>query len=149
MSLPLEERKLTTKAEYLDDLAMMLGGRAAEKLIFGDITAGASGDIQSATKTVRSMVAQWGMSDILGPVAYNEKDHTAVKEYSDETAKKIDDEVASIIKEALVRAEETLTKHKDALEAVAKKLLEVETLEQAEYNALIKHFGLITKTKDA
>ena len=148
MSLPLEESKLISKKEYLDDLAMMLGGRAAEKLIFGDITGGASGDIQSATKTVRSMVAQWGMSESLGPVAYNDKDHSMVKEYSDETAKKIDDEVASIIKEALNRAEETLAKYKDALEAVAKKLLEVETLEQAEYNALIKPFGLIGKVKE-
>ena len=149
MSLPLEESKLTSKREYLDDLAMMLGGRAAEKLIFGDITGGASGDIQSATKTVRSMVAQWGMSESLGPVAYNDKDHSMMKEYSDETAKKIDDEVASIIKEALSRAEETLAKYKDALEAVAKKLLEVETLEQDEYNKLVKPFGLIGKTKDA
>lgn len=149
MSLPLEESKLTSKKEYLDDLAMMLGGRAAEKLIFGDITGGASGDIQSATRTVRSMVAQWGMSESLGPVAYNDKEHAMLKEYSDETAKKIDDEVASIIKEALTRAEETLAKYKDALEAVAKKLLEVETLEQAEYNALIKPFGLIGKVKDA
>lgn len=148
MSLPLEESKLTSKKEYLDDLAMMLGGRAAEKLIFGDITGGAQGDIQSATKTVRAMITQWGMSEILGPVAYNDKDHSIMKEYSDETAKKIDDEVASIIKEALTRAEETLAKYKDALEAVAKKLLEVETLEQAEYNALIKPFGLIGKVKE-
>ena len=148
MSLPLEEKKLVTKAEYLDDLAMMFGGRAAEKLIFGDITAGAQGDIQSATKIVRNMVTQWGMSEILGPVAYNEKDHIAVKEYSDETAKKIDEEVASIIKEALARADQTLLKHRDALEAVAKKLLEVETLEQEEYNAVIKPFGLIGKVKE-
>ncbi len=146
MSLPLEERKLTSKKEYLDDLAMILGGRAAEKLIFGDITGGAEGDIQSATRTVRSMVTQWGMSEALGPVAYNEKEHSSIKEYSDETAQKIDAEVASIIKEALYRAEEALTKYKDALEAVAKKLLEVETLEQEEYNALIKPFGLIGKT---
>lgn len=148
MSLPLEEKKLTSKAEYLDDLAMMFGGRAAEKLIFGDITPGAQGDIQSATKTVRSMVTQWGMSESLGPVAYNEKDHSLGKEYSEETAKKIDEEIASMIKEALARADETLLKHRDALEAVAKKLLEVETLEQDEYNNLVKQFGLIPKTKN-
>jgi cell division protease FtsH len=118
-------------------------------MIFGDITGGAGSDIQSATKTVRNMVMQWGMSDTLGPVAYNDNEHTDKKEYSAEIAKKIDDEVAMIIKEGLARAEETLVKYRDALEAVAKKLLEVETLEQEEYNQLIKPFGLITKTKDA
>ncbi len=149
MHLPVEERKFVSKKEYLDDIAVLLGGRAAEKMIFGDITGGAGSDIQSATKTVRNMVMQWGMSDTLGPVAYNDNEHTDKKEYSAEIAKKIDDEVAMIIKEGLARAEETLVKYRDALEAVAKKLLEVETLEQEEYNQLIKPFGLIAKTKDA
>ncbi len=149
MSLPLEEQKLTMKKEYLDDLAMMLGGRAAEKIIFGDITGGAYGDIQSATKTARSMVMQWGMSESLGPVAYNEKEHLSANDFSDQVAQKIDEEVAVIVTTALQRAEETLIKYRDALEAVAKKLLEVETLEQDEYNKLIKPFGLIGKVKEA
>lgn len=145
MSLPLEEHMLTSHKEYLDDLAMLLGGRAAEKIIFGDITGGAQGDIATATKTARAMITQWGMSELLGPVAYHEKEHGATKDYSDETAKKIDEEVASIIKQALARAEAVLATHKDALVAVAQKLLEVETLEQEEYHELIKPFGLIGK----
>jgi cell division protease FtsH len=149
MSIPLEERKFVSKKEYLDDLAMMFGGRAAEKLIFGDITGGASGDIQHATKVARSMVTQWGMSDLLGPVAYNKSEHTESAQYSGDVAKKIDEEVSVIIATALTRAEETLATYRDALEAVAKKLLEVETLEQDDYNKLIKPFGLIGKTKEA
>jgi len=152
MNLPLEERKLTSKKEYLDDIAVLLGGRAAEAMIFGDITGGASNDIQVATKTVRAMVTQLGMSDVLGPIAYasdrktlDGQDGVPSKDYSGEIGKIIDQEVSETMKTALKRADETLTKYKDALEAVAKKLLEVETLEQAEYNALIKPFGLIGK----
>ncbi len=154
MNLPLEERKLTSKKEYLDDIAVLLGGRAAEAMIFGDITGGASNDIQVATRTVRAMVTQLGMSDVLGPIAYasdrktlDGQDGVSSKDYSGEIGKIIDQEVSETMKTALRRADETLTKYKDALEAVAKKLLEVETLEQAEYNALIKPFGLIGKVK--
>lgn len=155
MSLPLEERKLPNRSELLDDITVMLGGRAAEKLVFDEITTGAENDITVATRTARDMVTKWGMSYELGPVAYagngrgmwgesgaNGRDHSGAM------AQKIDNEVSEIIKSRLVQAEQTLAQYRGALDAVAKKLLEVETLEQAEYNELIKPFGLIGKTKN-
>lgn len=153
MSLPTEENKFTNKTEYLDEITMLLGGRASEALIFGDITGGAAGDIQTATKTARAMVTQMGMSEILGPVAYSADRRLGMgdegKDYSPETARKIDEEVTSIVASALKRAEQVLVQYKDALEAVAKKLLEVETLEQDEFNELVRKYGLQPKTKEA
>ena len=156
MKLPLEERKLTSKKEFLDDIAMSLGGYVAEKMIFGDVTTGPSNDLQVSTKLARNMVTKWGMSDALGPIAFEGSQGRVVfgegiesKDHSEDTDMRIDAEVSSIMKNALKRAEETLEQYKGALEAVAKKLLEVETLEQDEYNKLIKPFGLIGKTNDA
>ena len=156
MKLPLEERKLTSKKEFLDDIAMSLGGYVAEKMIFGDVTTGQSNDLQVSTKLARNMVTKWGMSDALGPIAFEGSQGRVVfgegiesKDHSEDTDMRIDAEVSSIMKNALKRAEETLEQYKGALEAVAKKLLEVETLEQDEYNKLIKPFGLIGKTNDA
>lgn len=155
MSLPLEERRFTSKNEYIHELAVMFGGRAAEKIIFKEITGGAESDIQTATNIARAMVTKWGMSETLGPVAYASGrsmvhgEDTSAKEYSGDIAKKIDEEVSSLIQNALKQAEEILAQHKDALEAVAQKLLEVETLEQAEYNAIISQFGITPKTSNA
>lgn len=155
MNIPLEEHKLISRKEYLDDIAVMLGGRAAEQIVFSDITGGASNDLQVATKMARDMVMKWGMSDALGPVAYasdratlSGDDGVQNRDYGADVGKAIDVEVSSILKKGLVRAEETLSKHRDALEAVAKKLLEMETLEQEEYHALIKPFGLPYGTKN-
>ena len=152
MKLPLEDRKLTSRKEYLDDLAMALGGYVAERMVFGDITTGPSNDLQVSTRIARDMVMKWGMSDTLGPVAYGGNGRTmwgddgiTGKEYSDDIGRTIDQEVSAIMKNALKRAEEALTTYRGALDAVAQKLLEVETLEQAEYNTLIKPFGLIGK----
>jgi cell division protease FtsH len=155
MSLPLEERKFTSRKEYLDELAVMFGGRASEEIMFHDITGGAESDIQVATNIARNMVTKWGMSDALGPVAYASGrsmmpgDDSNAKQFGGEISKKIDEEVSNLINGALKRAEEILIKYKDALEAVAKKLLEVETLEQAEYNEIIAKFGLVAKTSNA
>lgn len=155
-AIPLEEKKLPSRSELLDDLAVMFGGRAAEKLVFGEITTGAENDITVATRTARDMVTRWGMSDAIGPVAYggsgkgmwgepgaHDKDH------SGDMARKIDDEVAMIVKTALDRASETIANYREALDAVATKLLEVETLEQEQYNEIIKQFGMNPKTKSA
>jgi len=155
LKLPLEERKLTSRKEFLDDIAMSLGGYVAEKMIFGDVTTGPSNDLQVSTKLARNMVTKWGMSDALGPIAFEGNQGRVVfgegiesKDHSEDTDMRIDAEVSSIMKNALRRAEETLAQYKDALEAVAKKLLEVETLEQDEYNKLIKPFGLVGKVNE-
>lgn len=153
MHIPLEDRKLETRAQFLDDIVVSLGGYATEKMIFGDVTTGPSNDLQVSTKTARNMVTKWGMSDVLGPVAYDGNGRSMFgegvesREYSEEMERRIDEEVASIMKNSLKRAEQTLEQYKDALHAVAKKLLEVETLEQAEYNEIIHSFGIKSKVK--
>ena len=155
MHIPIEERKLENKAQFLDDIVVSLGGYAVEKMIFGDVTTGPSNDLQVSTKLARNMVTKWGMSDTLGPVAYEGNGKSMFgegvesREYSQDIERKIDEEVSGIMKRSLIRAEETLGKYKDALEAVAQKLLEVETLEQDDYNKVISSFGLIPKTKNS
>lgn len=148
MNIPLEEKKLIMKQEYLDDITVYLGGRVAEKITFGDITGGAFGDIQKVTKLARDMITQWGMSESLGPIAYVDKEYSHVKDYSEEVAQKIDQEVLSIVNESLKKAEDYLIKHRDALEAVAKKLLEVETLEQEEYHKILQSFNIQEKKQN-
>lgn len=155
MHIPLEDRKLETKAQFLDDIVVSLGGYAVEKMIFGDVTTGPSNDLQVSTKLARNMVTKWGMSETLGPVAYDGNGRSMFgegvesRDYSEDIERKIDDEVSGIMRRSLTRAEETLAQHKDALVAVAKKLLEVETLEQDEYNQIIGSFGLVPKKKEA
>jgi cell division protease FtsH len=153
LHIPLEDRKLMKSAQYLDDITVTLGGYAIEKIVYGDVTTGPSNDLQVVTRTARDMVTKWGMSDLLGPVAYNKSEGmipgsgegTGSKEYSGHLAQKIDEEVTSIVHNALRVATDTLHKYRDALEAVVAKLLEVETLEQDEYNAIIKKFGIEPK----
>ena len=151
MKLALEEKKLYSKKEYLDDIAMSLGGYVAEELVFGDVTTGASGDIQGLTNLARAMVTRWGMSDLIGPRALENDGGKAMfgsenKEYSEKMSAVIDAEVEAIVKNALARAKEVLTTHRKALDAIAQKLIEVETLEQDEYNALISSLGIKPKT---
>ncbi len=149
LKLPIEERKLTNRAQFLDDITMSLGGYVAEKMIFGDVTTGPSNDLQVSTKLARNMVTKWGMSDLLGPVAYagNGKsmfgdDGVKGSEISEFTEQKIDEEVSKIMQGALIRAEQVMTQYRGALDAVAEKLLQVETLETDEYHTLVKPFGL-------
>ena len=152
LSLPLEERKLQSRKEFLDDLAMSLGGYAAEEMIFGDITTGPSNDLQVATNLARAMVTRWGMSEAIGPIAL-ESDGGKVlfgagvdgKEYSEKVSAVIDAEVGRMMKEALARAKTVLTDHRKALDTIAKKLVEVETLEQEAYETLIASFGIELK----
>ncbi len=152
LKLPLEERKLQTRQEFLDDLAMSLGGYAAEELIFGDVTTGPSGDLQSVSALARAMVTRWGMSDAIGPMAIasdggrnpfsGDAEH---KDLSDKWKAIADEEVQRIAKEALDRARSVVTEYKKVLDAIAEKLIEVETLEQAEYEALIIAHGILPK----
>lgn len=147
LKLPLEDRKLQSKKEFKDDIAMSLGGYVAEQMIFGDLTTGPSSDLQVATNMARAMVTRWGMSSVIGPIAYIGRNNDE-KPYSEEVARKIDDEVSNIIHEALEKARTVLKEKKEVLDAIAKKLIEVETLEQSEYESIISSFGIVLKKKE-
>lgn len=153
MKIGLEENKLTNRAQFLDDLAMSLGGYVAEKIVFGDTTTGPSSDLQVSSRLARNMVTKWGMSELLGPVAYSGSQSQSVfgegvknNDYSETTAREIDNEVRAMMQNAEKRATEVVEKYRDALEAIVKKLFEVETLEQDAYNEIIKKFGIEPKT---
>ena len=124
MALPTEDRYLQSKTEFEDKIAGLLGGNVAERLIFGDTTTGASNDIEKATDLARRMVTEFGMSDKLGPLSFGKRDELVFlgreigeqRNYSDEVAKTIDEEVRAIIDKAYERATEVLTTHRDKLD---------------------------------
>jgi cell division protease FtsH len=152
MKIALEERKLNNKQEYLDDLAMSLAGYAVEDMIFGNVSTGPSNDLQVATALARAMVTRWGMSEAIGPLALESDGGRAMfgqgvdsKDYSETTSTLIDTEVQRIMKEALERAREVLILHRPILEVITKKLIEVETLEQPEYEAILSAHGIPLK----
>ncbi len=154
LKLPLEEHHLQSKKEFIDDIAMSLGGYVAEKMIFGDITTGPSSDLQVATNLARAMVTRWGMSDVIGPVAlaggggrtqYGEE---IEKEFSETVATKVDAEVSRIIQDGLKTAEKVLTENKKAFTVIAQKLIEVETIEQEDYEKILTAHGILLKKKD-
>ena len=136
MMLPKEEHDYKTKAQLLADIRVALGGRIAEALVLGDISTGASGDLQSVTNTARSMVTRWGMSDTLGPIVFGEQQEQVFlgknigheRNYSEEVASKIDVEIHHIVDEAYRDVEQLLTDNMDFLHNMAKALLEEETI---------------------
>jgi cell division protease FtsH len=155
LKLPLEERRLQSRKEFLDDIAVSLGGYAAERMIFGDFTTGASNDLQVSTSLARSMVTQYGMSEKIGPVALESPTGRVLfgagvsdREYSERVAAEIDGEVSRIMTEARGHAEKVLVDHKVAFEAVTKRLIEKETIEREEYETLIVAHGIPLKKKD-
>ena len=152
MWLPVEDKYQTRKNEILDSLVVDMGGRVAEELVFGDVTSGASGDIRMATGLAKRMVCEWGMSDALGMVEYGDneehvflaKDLARPRSYSEATAQKIDLEVKRLIDEAYGQAKQLLTDHRDKLEAVAKALLEYETLAGKHIEEIVEHGRMLT-----
>jgi cell division protease FtsH len=144
MGLPTEDRYLQSKSEFQDKIAGMLGGTVAERLMFGDITTGASNDIEKATSLARRMVTEFGMSDKLGPLAFGKREEMIFlgreigeqRNYSDEVAKQIDDEVRAIVDQAYERATEVLTMHKDRLTELAEALVAKETIEAEEFESM-------------
>jgi cell division protease FtsH len=144
MSLPAEDRYLHSKSEFEDKLAGMLGGHVSEEIVFGDTTTGATNDIEKATGLARAMVTQYGMSEKLGPLTFGKKDEmiflgreiSEQRNYSDEIAAKIDAEVREIIDRAYVRAKEALNTHRAVLDRLAALLIEKETIEGDEFEAL-------------
>jgi cell division protease FtsH len=136
LSLPVEDRHYMRRSEMVDRLAMMLGGRAAEELIYTDPTTGASNDIEQATTLARRMVMEYGMSDRLGPMRYGQaegevflgRDYVRGQDFSDEVASIIDEEIRKLITRAHDEARTILTTHRDALDRIADELMERETL---------------------
>ncbi len=154
MYLPKDDEVSRTEAEIKAQLAMTMGGRIAEKLIFGDVSTGAANDIMVATKTAKMMVCQWGMSDEMGLIDYAPSrdnpysasdDTTKGSQHSDETSNKIDREVRRIIDQAVKTATDILTENRDQLEKFAEALLDKETMEVAEICELL---GIDPKSVD-
>ncbi len=145
MSIPAEDRVMSSLQEMYDELAVLLGGRTAEETFCDDITTGASNDLERATKIARSMVTQYGMSAELGAQVFGQPNHEVflgrdygnTQDYSDETARRIDDEVARIMQQAHERARAVLESHKDQMHLMASVLLERETVEGEACQALL------------
>ena len=154
LKLPIEDKRMQSRKEFLDDIAVSLGGYIAEKLIFGDITTGASNDLQVLTALARDMVTRYGMSEKMGPVAFNAAIGRTLfgggvegGEQSEEVAAQIDAEVKKIITHALHKAEGVIKKHRIALDAIAQKLVEVETIEHDDFEKILIAHGIVPKKK--
>jgi cell division protease FtsH len=145
ISLPGEDKFLTTRAELQDTMAMTLGGRAAEEICFDEITTGASNDLEKVTATAKQMVMRFGMSDKLGPRVFGHdhgqpflgREFSSEPDYSDEIAREIDDEIRRIIESAHVQAKEILTSRREALTKLSEVLLKRETIEKEQFERLL------------
>ena len=146
ISLPTEDKFLTTKAELTDTMAMTLGGRAAEEIVFSEITTGASNDLEKVTATAKQMVMRFGMSEKLGPRVFGHdhgqpflgREFSAEPDYSDEIAREIDDEIRRIVEGAHQQAKDILSEHREQLATISELLLKRETIEREEFEALLE-----------
>jgi cell division protease FtsH len=144
LALPEEDRTLISRNKMRSDMAFMLGGRAAEEIVFNDITSGASNDLDRVTKLARSMVMRMGMSNSLGPMVYGKKEEliflgreiSEQRDYSESVAEKIDAEVRQLVQDAYDRAKDILIKYRVQLDAIAQRLIEVETIEREEFERI-------------
>ena len=154
LKLPLEDRKLQSKREFLDDIAVALGGYVVEKTIFHDLTTGPSNDLQVATALARDMVTKYGMSEKMGPIALEGAGGKPLfglgvgdKEYSEKVGAEIDAEVYKIMNEAMKKVEKIIKDHRKALDTIALRLIEVETIEQKEFEEILIAHGIVPKKK--
>ncbi len=146
ISLPTEDKFLTTRAELTDTMAMTLGGRAAEEIVFSEITTGASNDLEKVTETAKQMVMRFGMSERLGPRVFGHdrgqpflgREFSAEPDYSDEIAREIDDEIRRIVESAHQTAKGLLNERREELDKVSKLLLERETIDAGQFAALLE-----------
>jgi cell division protease FtsH len=146
ISLPTEDKFLTTRAELNDTMAMTLGGRAAEEIVFGEITTGASNDLEKVTETAKQMVMRFGMSERLGPRVFGHdrsqpflgREFSAEPDYSDEVAREIDDEVRRMVEDAHQTSKDILSEHREQLDTISRILLTRETIEADEFIALLE-----------
>ncbi len=144
MTIPEEDRVLTSRAQLIDRITMMLGGQVAESLIFNEITTGASNDLERATDLARRMVTEWGMSETLGPLTFGKRqahvflgrDFGEDRNYSDAVASMIDTEVRRIVEDCYARAREILSTHKDKLVAISQELIKRETMDADEFDKI-------------
>jgi len=147
LKLPFDDRKMQSKKQFLDDIAATLGGYVAEELILGDVTTGPSNDLMVITALARDMVSRYGMSDKLGPIAFGER-QLGNEPYSEHVAMQIDAEVSRIIDEAKTRAKKTIEEHRGALDAIAKELIEKETVEREEFEKILVLNGITPKKRE-
>jgi len=146
ISLPEDDRYLVTRHELISRATQALGGRAAEALVFDDITTGAANDIEKVTEMARQMVTEFGMSEVLGPLAYGKRhgpiflarDLAEERNYSEDVAQQIDLEIRRIVDQAYDAAKAILVEHRDKLDALVEVLLEKESLDQEEVEAIVK-----------
>jgi len=146
ISLPGEDKFLTTRAELQDTMAMTLGGRAAEEIVFGEITTGASNDLEKVTATAKQMVMRFGMSEKLGPRVFGHdhgqpflgREFSSEPDYSDEIAREIDEEIRRIVEAAHIQARELLTTHRESLATLSEILIKRETIEKEQFEALLE-----------
>jgi cell division protease FtsH len=150
LKLPIKEKHLYSKSHFVDELAVSLGGYASEKMVFNELTTGASDDLRKATDIARALVTKYGMSDKIGPVVWGERDEmvflgkelASEKEYSEEVAATIDKEVSKFLSNALKAANNILKKQRKALDSIANKLIEKESIEREEFEKMMKSFGI-------
>ncbi|MEK7647355.1 MAG: AAA family ATPase, partial [Patescibacteria group bacterium] len=150
MKLPAEDRHLYSRAHFLAELAVSLGGYASEKEVFGEITTGASDDLRRASDMARALVTKYGMSEKIGPVAFSGDDELVflgkeighAKNYSEEVAALIDSEVSRLMQDAFKTATKKIKEHKKALDAIANYLIEKETIERENFDSLVASVGL-------
>ena len=154
LKLPLEDKRMQSRKEFLDDIAVSLGGYIAEKMVFNDVTTGAANDLQVLSALARDMVTRYGMSEKFGPVALDPALGRTLfgmglegGEQSQEVAAQVDAEVNKIIEGAKKKAENVLKKHRKALNAIAKQLVEVETIEQEAFEKILIAHGITPKKK--
>jgi cell division protease FtsH len=153
---PQEDKTTNSKSEMFERIVSSLGGRVAEKLMLDDISSGAASDIQSASAIARSMVMKYGMSDVLGPISFDDSSHSVfigrdfshTKSYSEKTAALIDDEVKRIFDDAVKRCEQILTQRREILVATAEYLLAHETMDGADFKYLCDHNGEFPRARE-
>lgn len=145
LKLPLEDRRLYSRSNFLADMAVALGGYACEKIVFSELTTGASSDLQTASDIARRLVTQYGMSEKIGPVTFGDKQELVFlgreiaqeKNYSEEVASQIDREITHFIKDALKTAEKIIKEKREKLDLIAKRLIETETIEREEFEEMM------------
>lgn len=152
LKLPTDDRRLSSKQVFLDDIAMTFGGYVAEELVFGEITTGPSGDLEQATSMARAMVVRYGMSDVVGPLALESERNKIIygrgagdREYSEDMSKKVDMEVKRIVEEAREKARAIVREYRQVLDNIANELIEKENIEREEFEKILIANGIAVK----